>query len=70
MYRNLINGARMMPQGYRLGERITKFEDAHKIAKQMQREDRSNNTYSVSGVAGNYHILKYEKKLIADPAFN
>lgn len=72
--REQINGARVLPQGFKLGYRFEKIEQAqakcdylNKLSEQILHGKGS--TFNVSGVSGNYCILKYTDIPVIDSRY-
>jgi len=71
--RELINGARLLPQGYKLDERYSEFADASERVKTLTKQAKKQNTgitYNVSGFGGNYCILAYTDNKVIDRRYS
>ena len=67
--REQMNGVRKIPQGVKIETGIAKFDDAWDRAKRLQKASKNGETFNVSGVGGDYCLLKYGAKLEPDLAY-
>lgn len=68
--RERINGLRKIPKGTQLNIQYLKYEDAVRDANGLNRSYMSTKfNYAVSGVKGNYCIIRYENEPVVDTRF-
>jgi len=67
--REQMNGSRKLPQGVKVASGIKSFDTAWDRAKRLEKQAKNGETYNVSGVGGDYCLLKYGAKLEPDPAY-